>query len=97
MNEQNYLQTFSLALVHTALPCGTPRARRRLRPLVYPVDNVALDIGDRSHVVLVLAAFYEACQAGGVQGDLGVAAIMGLQPGMLQARGCRGPPAEVFL
>lgn len=96
-NEQNYLQTFSLALVHTVLPRGTPRARRWLRPLVDPVDNVALDIGDRPHVVLVLAALYEARQAGRVQGDLGVAAVVGLQPGVLQARGRRGPPAEVFL
>lgn len=96
-NEQNYLQTFSLALVHTTLPRGTPRARRRLRPLVDPVDDVALDVGHRPHVVLMLAALYEACQARGVQGDLGVAAVMGLQPGVLQARGCCGPPAKVFL
>lgn len=65
--------------------------------MVYPVDDVALDVGDRPHVILMLAAFYEARQAGGVQGDFGVAAIVGLQPGMLQAGGCRGPPPEVFL
>lgn len=65
--------------------------------MVYPVDNIALDVGDRPHVVLVLAALYEARQAGGVQGDLGVAAIVGLQPWMLQAGGRRGPPPKVFL
>lgn len=89
--------TFSLALVHTALPCETSRAGTRLRPLVDPVDDVALDIGNGPHVVLMLAALYEARQAGGVQRDLGVAAVVGLQPRMLQAGGCRGPPPEVLL
>jgi len=45
----------------------------------------------------MLAALDEARQAGGVQGDLGVAAIVGLQPRMLQAGGCCGPPPKVFL
>lgn len=96
MNRVNY-STFSLALVHTALPCETSRAGTGLRPLVYPVDDVALDVGNGPHVVLMLAAFYEARQAGGVQRDLGVAAVVGLQPRVLQAGGRRGPPPEVFL
>lgn len=65
--------------------------------MVYPVDNVALHIGNRPNVILMLAAFYEACQTGSVQGDLGVAAIVGLQPWVLQTGGCCGPPPEVFL
>lgn len=84
-------------MAHTALPCETSRAGTQLRPLVDPADNVALDIGNRPHIVLVLAAFYEAGQAGGVQRDLGVAAVVGLQPRVLQAGGCCGPPPEVFL
>lgn len=43
------------------------------------------------------ATLNETCQACGVQGDLGVAAIVGLQPGMLQAGGGCGPAAKVFL
>lgn len=70
-------------MVHTALSCETLRVGMLLCPLVYPVDDVALDIGNRPHIILMLATFYEACQAGGVQGDLGVAAIVGLQPWML--------------
>lgn len=84
-------------MVHTALPCGTSRAGTQLCPLVYPVDDVALDIGNRPHIILMLATFDEARQAGGVQGDLGVAAIVGLQPRVLQAGGGCGPPPEVFL
>lgn len=84
-------------MVHTALLCETSGAGGWLGPLVHSIDDVTLDIGNGPHVVLVLAALYEAGQAGGVQGDLGVAAVVGLQPRMLQARGCRGPPPEVFL
>lgn len=80
-----------------ALLCETSGGWGWLGPLVHPIDDVALDIGNGPHVILVLAAFYEAGQAGGVQGDLGVAAIVGLQPRMLQACGCCGPPPEVFL
>lgn len=64
---------------------------------VHPAHQETLDTGDRVHIILMLAAFDEGSQAGGIQWDLGIAAIVWLQPGVLQASGCRWPSPEVFL
>lgn len=54
-----------------------------LRARVHPAQQEALDAGHRVHVVLVPAALDEGSQAGGIQWDLGIAAIVWLQPRML--------------
>lgn len=57
--------------------------RWALRPGVQPAHQETLDTGDGVHVVLVSAALNEGCQAGGIQRDFGVAAIVWLQPWVL--------------
>lgn len=74
-------------------PSGTPGTAQEqqcripwmeaLRARVHPAQQEALDAGDRVHVVLMSAALDEGRQAGGVQWDLGIAAIVRLQPWML--------------
>lgn len=68
-----------------------------LRSWVHPAHYETLNVGDWTHIKLVFATFNETSQARGIQWDFGIAAIVKLQPGVLQASGCRWPPPEVFL
>lgn len=73
-------------LAPCALPqdqqCRTP-GMEALRAWVQPAHQETLDAGDRVHVVLVPATLDEGSQAGGIQWDLGIAAVVRLQPWML--------------
>lgn len=76
-----------ICVLPAALPAQDQQSRipwmEALRAWVHPAQQEALDAGDRVHVVLVPAALDEGRQARGVQGDLGVAATVRLQPRML--------------
>lgn len=61
---------------------GTP-GKEALRAGGQPAHQETLDAGDGVHVVLVPAALDEGSQAGGIQWDLGIAAVVRLQPWML--------------
>lgn len=61
---------------------GTP-GMEALRAWVQPAHQETLDAGDGVHVILVPAALNEGSQAGGIQRDLGIAAVVRLQPRML--------------
>lgn len=71
-------------------PCAVPQHQQclvpgsqALRSWVQPAHQETLDTGDRVHVVLVSAALDEGSQAGGIQRDFGIAAVVRLQPWML--------------
>lgn len=66
-------------------PCAVPQhpqclvpGSEALRSWVQPAHQETLDAGDRVHVVLVSAALDEGSQAGGIQRDFGIAAIVWL-------------------
>jgi len=71
-------------------PCALPQDRQcstpgmeLLRAWVQPAHQETLDAGDWVHIVLVPAALDEGSQAGGIQWDLRIAAVVWLQPWML--------------
>lgn len=87
LNTGLYTDSSALRLLAAcALPqdqqCRTPGVEA-LRAWVQPAHQETLDAGDRVHVVLVPAALDEGSQAGGIQWDLGIAAVVRLQPRML--------------